>query len=111
VAVSNEQFQRIEQLRLAGDAAGLLSLLRTEIDVADFKIVERGIKSIGTSAVPALVEALDDADAAVRMTAASALGVIGDRSTKAVLAPHLLDPDARVREEVQASMALLRLLA
>ncbi len=62
--------------------------------------------SIGTSAVPALIRALDDANPEVRRWAASALGRIGPDADDAVpaLTDALTDDDENVRKAASAAL-------
>lgn len=80
------------------EIASYIQKFRTD----DFRVYQdalRDLERIGTPAVPALIEALQDKDVRVRVYAADVLGALGSKAQEAVpaLAKALKDPDQYVR--------------
>jgi HEAT repeats len=87
-------------------------LLKTAADPAERRKAAGSLGQLGASAypaVPALIEALADADAGVRRSAAEALGRIGPQADAAIpaLTAALADPDPGVREDAARALAAL----
>jgi HEAT repeat protein len=85
-----------------------------DVDAAARVRAASSLSSLGKharSAVPALIRALKDSNAAVRRAAAEALGRIGRPEAREAIAPlveTLQDSDAKVREEAAGALGFLR---
>ncbi|MBN2022291.1 MAG: HEAT repeat domain-containing protein [Pirellulales bacterium] len=69
----------------------------------------QSLGALGSSSVPLIAKAVDDADASVRQAAAQSLGHLAVRSPEAIepLAKLIEDADARVREAAVRALGLL----
>jgi HEAT repeat protein len=95
----------------AVDAVGALIplLISDEWDVELFQNAQWALTSIGPSAVPALVEALQDTDAKIRAGAANTIGLIFPQPMEAIpaLEDALNDDDPEVREAASNAIQTL----
>jgi HEAT repeat protein len=90
--------------RRAEAFAQTLSAGRDELRMA----AANALRRVGdASALPALIEALDDPNPRVRERAARACGAIGDERAVDALADRLTDPTGRVRREAAAALAAI----
>ena len=87
-------------------------LLKTASDPAERRKAAGSLGQLGASAypaVPALIEALADADAGVRRSAVQALGRVAPQADAAIsaLTAALADPDPGVRKDAAQALAAL----
>jgi HEAT repeat protein len=88
------------------DPAELAQGLRSpDVDTAALALGE--LVDSGAPSVPALIDALGDADPAVRKRAAEGLGMIGDPSSADALFQAVGDADERVRANAATALARL----
>jgi hypothetical protein len=100
--------ERVADPATSGDTPSLEALSEAAVKHPDPAVRQEAVAGLaeqGDGGIPALTQALRDADSSVRIEAVESLSDIGGESAKAALAIALQDPDVTVRGAAEDAFA------